>query len=400
MLVPPPETTITPDKPKSELTGANTSTTSPQTNATYNANTNTLTLSSISDTTPFNARTKQVRSELKGGAIRDLTHSSSGVISTNMTTDNYYFQLQNESGGKGKVYYTALTHQNPIKANAKAGIGSSYYRYMPGASVIPNCVGQCRARYIELMYPNSTKSITITSSAPYWHNNSPFSLSDSHGTVDIGGGVKLYKDTSGTYGPVDGLWGRAKYSSKVPILPGCIIEWADDYHVGFVEAVFNYGKSNEYAIMSESWYANYTRNGILNIVSGPTPGRQNGYKYYHTANWVLYTPLCFLNMSAAQISGLKQVELNYAAPDMTRYNEVVEALKNQSIELKVGNKVQIEWIGNTKAAGNGKKVNKLLMHGYVRKIHASGLEYPYEVMDKPTNGALIGFFKRDSLKLL
>lgn len=47
-------------------------------------------------------------------------------------------------------------------------------------------------------------------------------------------------------------------------------------------------------------------------------------------------------MSAAQISGLKQVELNYAAPDMTRYNEVVEALKNQSIELKVGNKVQIE----------------------------------------------------------
>lgn len=90
--------------------------------------------------------------------------------------------------------------------------------------------------------------------------------------------------------------------------------------------------------------------------------------------------------------------LSYESPSEEQkeaYDEIKKTLEEEVIEA--GEKVQIEQFGNEKSDGTGKKINRLLSVGYIKSVGASGLPFPYEVVDKKVHGKLIGYYSREGL---
>lgn len=362
-------------------------------------------LTKLDNCTPFSEITKQIRLNTpNGGTYKEIQQD--GAISSKYTSSNIYYRRTWDggkvSGGLTKWDINRNHVESAILDNTRSG------------SIIPNCVGGARGRFVELMhniYPKEWKASWnqgVNNNPPFWHTTAPFSNKGISGTIDSL--KELWTDEAGTFGPVGGKWGWRPVTANTVVLPGCFLTWrkrgtSGSGHVEFVEGLFNFGKSDEYIIATSSWYGWFTYGRILFPCKIKKNSTYGGYNYVsweddYTDTRVLYTPLC--NISGALSGGIIKMELRPDVPVAEETQEAIEEVHNaiKGIELKKGDRVQIEWIGNMKSDGSGKKVNKLLMHGWVHKIHGGGTQYPYEVYDKASGGALLGCYRRDSLKLI
>ena len=387
----------------------------------YHPNSNTIDFSGISETTPFNARTEEVRKEVVLNTV--FADAYYGAVKSSLITNNNLYYRLRSGGSPGYIHdTTAITHRS-IKSNNPGWWGRNV---LAQNCVLPNCVGAARGRYQEIIgldeNGNPYKSLG-DDSPPQWLTSNEFAFKNSKSfksSNDIPADqkdnyVKLYnnfylwKDTAGTYGIKDGLWGCIKADKDTPVLPGCFLVWdrvgsPGSGHIEFVEAVYNFGLSNEYVVTTNSWYAYYNHFLVCERLDRNNSYGSEPYCYgnpYRNTK-ILYSPLCNYSGSVGIGGAIPQIDIQHVPADpedIKRYNEALDSLNKTSIELKVGDKVKIQNIGNQKPDGSGKGVNKNLMTGWVKKIHASGTKFRYEVMDRQNNGALIGCFTRSALAL-
>ena len=387
----------------------------------------------IKESAPFNEYTKQIRSKVSYSGYNlfiDANYKSLGIFSSIFTPDNLFFIRTDGKPRRGKLYGGGIYYGGGSDDLKKAGESKGYAKRTnkyynnwlntPKYSVIPNCLGNVRGRYQELQ---TKSSLNIKGSGGgNWINDTdwPFKRTPK---FPINGIKMFWKDTNGTFGPKDGIWGMGKPEDGAPALPGAYIIWPKGgsnrtvAHPEFIEAVYNFGQPNEYIITQYSSYGNFDER-LLTCKKRTKQGKNAGknytnYKYAHSATYYnayfLYTPLCFqyfLESNPTSSEGdlfVQPIELNYEQPSTEQveaYEKIKEAIANSKGELKVGDKVEIQWIGNQKPGGDGKKVNRLFMVGYIKRIHDSGLAYPYEVLDRAKGGTLLGYFSRDGLKLI
>ena len=395
---------------------------------TYDPATKTANFGSL-EGAPFNDFTNGLRALYDGSfIIGNATYNKPFVASSLVDIHNYYYQAYNSGENKnGRVKSTSQIHKNWKNssgdiAKIKSNMGDNYakdpiFKNTPAYSVVPSCRGSARGRLQELLQQNHSKGLTND-------YNEPFSKTKNY---EVYPGFKLWKDTEGEYGPKDGLWGSYSWDDPInpQLLPGCIIRWdhipGSSDHTAFVEAVYNIGKKDEYAIISNSSFGVYkiakqNERGLLTCIKIPkysgtaSTDKKMGYFWYlRSSNYwkpkYLYTPLCnydvTINNNITPVG--KMISIDYTKPaeeQLANYEIIKAAIAANGVEIKAGNKVEIQWIGNLEKDGTGKKVNRLYGQGWVKKVHNSANAYPYEVVDKQTGGSLIAFYDRKSLKLL
>lgn len=367
-----------------------------------------ITATITGEAAPFIERSKELRKAATGTLIRDLSYGE--VVGPYLTTKSSCF-LSNVgiAGGitNSNIWYDHAKYYTRYNARY-------WYDLLPWNMILPNCVGGARGRFQELIvddqkYLHSQRNSAPNSDPENWINRGPFanheiSTTPKDGYKQAGTNLYLWEDKDGYYGPVGGLWGWGSASGGAPPLPGAHVTWEnkvyDLSHVEFIEAVYNAGQEDCYIVTTSSSYADYSDTGVLCMHKiGKHDFSHDLYVPYHN-RWYktkfFYTPLC----TYSNIDGLafKQITLSYEAPPESQ-TEAYEEIKNiiATQELKVGEKVQIEQFGNEKADGTGKKINRLLSIGYIKSIGAAGLPYKFEVVDKQTNGKLIGYYSREGL---
>ena len=373
-----------------------------------------LSVSKLFDTSPFNGRTLQVRNSSDGSGIviRDLIKE--GVIGTKLTDKNGYFiHGKKISGGlvNGGIKYSDSSNYSKYK--------NGIARYIPYYMILPNCVGGARGRVKEL---GISKTFPSRNPPGMWSYFPDAKKTETDGYVKIAENfyLKGTKDSEGHIILAD-FAGKGKAADGFFPLPGAAITWWNNSdhskgHIEFIEGVYNFGTDDEYIITTSSSYADYSDNGILNLVkrkkisnnnfSGRNTNNLYGFSRTHGNTTFLYTSLCNFNNLLESISGeggelFKTITVNYAAPteeQLAKYEKIKNEIGSFDLELKAGQQVEIRWLGNLKKDGTGKRINKVLGRGKIKKIHDSGLPYPYEVVDNKNK--LIAFYDRRSLKLV
>lgn len=372
-----------------------------------------LYLDSLSNGTPFLQITDVLRKKVEDGGrhyCKDLGQYGD-VKSSIITNGNIYYQ----AGGTGKLP-SGLIQSDLIYRAKNKGLwttaAQNWYGSLKSNCVIPNCVGQARGRYEELrtgLHETNTNYHCPNNDPGGWPYENPWSriTTGGQGTTWQNTNVKVWKDESGTYGPVNGLWGYAKMQENTPVLPGCFIVWTG--HIEFIEAVYNFGKPDEYIITSSSASGHYTLNKLffgcyrVNRKGGTYLYDRTDYYEYARQATILYTPLCDFNGTGDfTVTTFPHLELNYESPtpeQLANLDKIQRIIGAAGIDLKENDYIQIMGTGNSKSDGSGTKVLKKLMKGWVKKVHDKGKPFPYEIMDKQTNGSRIGYFKRSDLKL-
>lgn len=91
---------------------------------------------------------------------------------------------------------------------------------------------------------------------------------------------------------------------------------------------------------------------------------------------------------------IKLNELQFSDTDQATYNEIAHAHQLKLTEaLKINDKVEIQWFGNTKADGKGRSIGNLTLVGLITNINYSAA-FPYQVT---INKKVAGYYPRSSL---
>lgn len=270
--------------------------------------------------------------------------------------------------GKGE----AKTHFNKSQTLANGELFDFY------STVLPNCVGWAGSRIRELYYLYKGEDLSGMECDLYspsaWVNHLP-------NTLIPGTDKKQWRKLELTESPI----------------PGCVAIYKSTSfsHIAFVEAVYNAGTDGEYAIISQSSYSEDKTHTTVKDppVTVDLVRKKNLWKYYQNCrfDYFIRTPICDLVDSEGWLNvNIKVNENNITEEDLVKLREQELIAKN---ELKTGDWVEVQWLGNETWTGIGKNINKIGVKGWVSAVY-SGSQYPYEVK----NDVLVGYFDRTGLK--
>lgn len=278
-------------------------------------------------------------------------------------------------------------------------------------SRLANCVGYARGRVFELWGQLIDNKFILSGDTGYVipaYDNKVIQ-GDIYIPVKHGSGTHIpnthAKNFTANWPRVDGFgvgndprvgsiacWGSSKYG-----------------HVAFVEAVMNRGLKDEYIIVSES---GWSKTGAKNVAWTKKIAKNNylgtySYASGYNLNGFCYTPLCqvFEDLpTAAAVSGPIVLAWDEVTiEDIEKMYTVNETLANTRVtkELKVGDKVVVEWFGYKDPAADEKDISKRInisgAEGKILKI-VNGKPYKYAISTDGKN--ICGYFDRKALALL
>lgn len=347
----------------------------------------------------------------KDGIIKKVANAEKNLNITNISNSNpWYFNRWNASGRSN-----ACVIDNEELAGGWFNYQNAVYRmarllgYNP---TLANCVGYAHGRVREI-WDLAQKSGYIKKVNGVWFIPSMNKTIDGDiGTWDIPA-CNAYSFYD--YWPnKTGFTKSTKFTDDMRPVPGAIMCWRNNWdsrglpgHVAVVEAVYNYGKDDEYVIYSESAYTNGGAQWLVttgkcyrnsHATSGTPQQRSAPYAYnsgYPLAGF-LFSPVCQLSNPGGVLN--KIITDSWTDEAVAEYQESLESFGKQAVpELKLNDKVVIEWFGNEDAKGKGKRVNYLNVECKIVKIDQTK-EYPYGVAVKGKQ--ILAYYQRDALRLI
>ena len=339
--------------------------------------------------------------------------NESKIYCTNISTYNPYYVSHYGRTPDGQAGYgTAIT----ISKDARKGMwkNNSTYGSQLGARlddgtpvILPNCVGFVNGRSYEIWNMALKSGYLVKEGDVYKIPSKDKTIPKFRGVPACN--AYSFKDSAFYAGGYEGY-----YKSSSPV-PGAIVCWRNDYasdgqpgHVGFVEAVFNQGTDDEYCITSESGYCG---DGVKYVVwtrrlyKNPSHSRFGSYGCgVGPLAWFLCSPICELASTGGAGQSITVDDVYHLTDEeIAAINALREQYSGKHIlkDIKVGAFVEIQWLGNTKPDGKGKRINKMgTEDGYVAQIIKKDLTQPYPYGLSSDGETVFGYYQRTGIKPL
>ena len=320
-----------------------------------------LTQSVSFDGANFTSKYSYLKSQFGNGFIKDVERNNKKY--SFLSTSNLNQINTSYDGRSNAITCSSSKGQNIVASDYGAYISNAYS--WPVGSVLPNCVGWANARTIELLYLTDTRN----------------------GTKPPACNAVNFIDR----------WPSAWSTGQTP-KPGAVMCWSVKNgwapgHVAVVEEIFNYGQSDEYVIYSQS---SYSRDALSWLAGTGVAYKKNNYNIYGlNFRGFCYSPACD-SIDNGILTEVNIPVVNATEEQKQAYENASKAYGSEiKRELVVGNKGEIQWLGNTKQDGTGKSVNNLNVIANVKYVFDSATKYRHEVAIK---GNTIGYYKREDLK--
>jgi len=198
------------------------------------------------------------------------------------------------------------------------------------------------------------------------------------------------------------------YSKSKDPQPGDIACWkkrsawdGQPGHVAFVEAVYNKGTPDEYILTSESGYC---ASGVKVVVWISRLFKRDGYSCNTgPLEAFLHSPINKLAAFGGDINSYSATitqdgTIVPTGSDVEAWKQWKEQFGKVILkELKINDRVEIQWFGNSKPDGSGKRLNKM---GVIAKVIGKDLTNKYSYALSLDDKTILGYYERSSIKLI